>query len=129
MYIRQYIFLLRVNQHFFHIMNTVKHPKTPEDLDEILQNAGRKLVAIDFGATWCPPCRRIKPFFESLPSKYPDVIFVSVDVDELQMHPLLAGVSSVPTFKFFVSMNLLSTFSGALESQITSTIERLKPLP
>uniref|UniRef100_A0A1I8B5J5 Thiol reductase thioredoxin n=1 Tax=Meloidogyne hapla TaxID=6305 RepID=A0A1I8B5J5_MELHA len=31
---------------------TIKHPKTQEELDAILAEAGSKLVVIDFFATW-----------------------------------------------------------------------------
>ena len=108
-------------------MNTIHRPSDCNSLDEIMQSAGTKLVVIDFGATWCPPCRKIKPFFESLPSKYPDVVFISVDVDQLREHPLLSDISSVPTFKFFINTSLISQFSGAMEYQLTSKIEQLRP--
>ena len=105
----------------------MRHPSTPEELDNIMLSAGRKLVAVDFGATWCPPCKMIKPFFESLSSQFPDVIFVSVDIDQLREHPLAADIMSVPTFKFFIGGNLMSTFSGAVQQQIVYAIQKYRP--
>jgi thioredoxin len=46
--------------------------------------SGKKLVAADFWATGCPYCMRLKPLFESIVSKYPDIRFVKVNVDEQQ---------------------------------------------
>lgn len=81
------------------------------------------MVVVDFSATWCGPCQKIKPFFETLPSKYPNVVFISVDIDELQGEELVDDVSSVPTFKFFVQKKLVDKFSGANESKLLSTID------
>lgn len=56
---------------------------------------------LDFTATWCGPCRRMKPIFEELETTYDEEMnFVSIDIDS---HPELAdqyGVQAVPTFIF-----------------------------
>ena len=45
-----------------------------------LASAGSKLVAVDFTASWCGPCKRISPFFDELSSKYPNALFLKVIV-------------------------------------------------
>ena len=40
--------------------------------------SGKKLLAADFWAPWCPFCIRLKPLFESIASKYPDIQFVKL---------------------------------------------------
>jgi thioredoxin 1 len=35
-----------------------------------------------FTATWCPPCKTIKPVYESMAKQYPEIAFGKVDVDE-----------------------------------------------
>ncbi|EGW02022.1 Sushi, von Willebrand factor type A, EGF and pentraxin domain-containing protein 1 [Cricetulus griseus] len=56
-----------------------------EAFQEALAAAGDKLVVVDFSATWCGPCKMIKPFFHSLCEKYSSVVFLEVDVDDCQV--------------------------------------------
>lgn len=56
---------------------------------------------IDFNATWCGPCRQMKPVFHQLARKYGDKYnFISIDIDQ---YPELAEkyhIQSIPTFVF-----------------------------
>ncbi len=42
-----------------------------------------KQIVVDFTATWCGPCRIMSPIFIELSKKYPGLIFLKVDVDEV----------------------------------------------
>lgn len=45
---------------------------------------GKKVVVLDFWATWCPPCRRAMPIVQEVSNelKDKDVIFFAVNIDE-----------------------------------------------
>jgi thioredoxin 1 len=64
--------------------------------------SGKKLVAADFWAPWCPYCVRLKPIFDTVAKHYADDIkFVKVNVDQ---EPDLAsryGIQGIPVIKFF----------------------------
>lgn len=40
-------------------------------------------MVVDFSAKWCGPCRMIEPAIHDMGSKFTDVDFVKIDVDEL----------------------------------------------
>ncbi len=42
-------------------------------------------IVVDFTATWCGPCRLMAPVFSDLSKKYDILIFLKVDVDEVQV--------------------------------------------
>jgi len=61
----------------------------------------KNLVAADFWAPWCPYCTRLKPIFESIASKYPEIRFVKINVDEQQELASRYGIRGIPVIKFF----------------------------
>jgi len=79
-----------------HILNT-----TDEEFDAtVLQS--REPVLVDFGATWCGPCRRIAPVLEELATEYRDRLrVVKVDADTNPATMSRYGIMSQPTLVFF----------------------------
>lgn len=61
----------------------------------------RDKSVVYFTAKWCPPCRRIGPFFAELSEETPEVSFGKVDIDDNGDAAKMAGIMSVPTFKFY----------------------------
>lgn len=61
----------------------------------------REKSVVYFTATWCPPCRRIGPFLAELSEETEGVAFGKVDIDDNKEAADMAGIKSIPTFKFF----------------------------
>jgi len=87
-----------------------------------LKKAGGKLVVVDFTASWCGPCKMIAPAVAALSNKYPNVVFLKVDVDELRETATSYGVRSMPTFQFFIKGSKVDEFSGADASKLESLV-------
>ncbi|OWK57272.1 thioredoxin [Lonchura striata] len=90
-----------------------------------LKNADNKLIVVDFSATWCGPCKMIKPFFHSLSEKYSEVIFIEIDVDDAQDVASHCDVKCMPTFQFYKNGNKVQEFSGANKEKLEETIKSL----
>ncbi|KAM9426357.1 thioredoxin-like [Pholidichthys leucotaenia] len=104
----------------------VRKVTTLMEFNEVVQQAGNKLVVVDFTATWCPPCQRIAPKFEKLSQENTDVIFIKVDVNEGVEVSQHFKIRSVPTFYFYKNGNLVHEFKGADEKQLQLKVAELK---
>ena len=57
---------------------------------------------VEFGATWCPPCKQTVPILKELTSEYAGTFLVeSIDVDEHQDLARKEGIEGIPTFVFY----------------------------
>lgn len=65
-----------------------------------------------FEASWCGPCKALKPIFENVASKYNDVNFSYVDVDEQFELASKYGIRSVPTVVIEKDGKEVQRFSG-----------------
>ena len=76
------------------------------------------LVAVDFWATWCGPCRRIEPILEELAGEYKGRVKIAkLDVDQ---HPDTAEeyqVQSLPTIWLFKDGKAVDMKLGALSKK------------
>ena len=57
-----------------------KNFKTGEPVS--LKNLEGKVVLLDFWATWCGPCLKLRPYIEELAEKYPEVKVIGISVDD-----------------------------------------------
>ncbi|XP_037613777.1 thioredoxin-like [Sebastes umbrosus] len=101
---------------------------TLEEFQAILEEeAGDKLVAVDFTATWCGPCQMIGPKFEDMEKKSDKkkVIFLKVDVDQAPDIAEKYGVQAMPTFIFFKNGKKVGEVVGASEEKLKDKMKAL----
>ncbi|CBI19768.3 unnamed protein product, partial [Vitis vinifera] len=82
------------------------------------------LVVVDFTASWCGPCRVISPFLAELAKKMPNVIFLKVDVDELETVAKEWEVEAMPTFLFLKEGNVVDKVVGAKREELVQKTEK-----
>jgi thioredoxin 1 len=72
-----------------------------------------KPVLVDFGASWCGPCRMLDPILEGLADEYGDrVDFYAVDVDKNSDLAMQFNVMGVPTVILFRDGEVVERITG-----------------
>ncbi|RIJ76780.1 thiol reductase thioredoxin [Nakamurella silvestris] len=61
-------------------------------------------VLVEFGASWCPPCRMIEPVLEAISSDLADRLrVVTMDTDDQPLTASALGVLGLPTLHLYVN--------------------------
>ncbi|KAI3420631.1 Thioredoxin domain-containing protein [Psidium guajava] len=87
-------------------------------------NEPDKLMVVDFTASWCRPCSLIAPFLAELARRFPSVLFLKVDVDELKQVAQEWAVEAMPTFVFMKGGTVVDKVVGAKKDDLQQTIAR-----
>ncbi len=73
---------------------------TESNFNEMI--ASGKPVMVDFGATWCGPCKALAPRIEELEKEYEGRVMIgTADVDECSDLAAKFRIRNVPTVLFF----------------------------
>ncbi|PAN18636.1 hypothetical protein PAHAL_3G215700 [Panicum hallii] len=86
-------------------------------------NSAKKLVVIDFTASWCGPCRIMAPIFTDMAKKNPNVVFLKVDVDELKAIAEQFSVEAMPTFLFMKEGDVKDRVIGAMKEELAQKLQ------
>jgi thioredoxin 1 len=96
-----------------------------ELLREKIKN-GEKVI-VDFHATWCGPCKMMKPIFEKVSnSNDTEVQMYTFNIDNNKEVAMSLGIRSIPTVKVFNAGEVVETKVGLMnEGQIKTMVTEL----
>eukprot|EP00914_Ancora_sagittata_P029882 GHVO01059328.1.p1 GENE.GHVO01059328.1~~GHVO01059328.1.p1 ORF type:complete len:116 (+),score=21.41 GHVO01059328.1:39-350(+) len=89
----------------------VKVVESVAEFDAALASGSTLLV--DFYADWCGPCKAIAPKLVEMAAELPSVVFLKVNVDDLDDLAAKYEVSAMPTFMIFKDGKKVDTLVGA----------------
>jgi len=98
-------------------------------VEEISENGfekfiSKKLVVIDFWASWCMPCLIMSPIIEELAEKFKQVKFGKVNVDDNSNLANKFKIMSIPTLIVFKEGKEIDRVIGSLPADVLE--EKLK---
>lgn len=98
---------------------------TGTELKQKIDN-GEKVI-VELYATWCGPCKMLKPLFENVANENKtEVQMYTMDVDSNKEIAAALGIRSVPTIKSFNMGENVDTKIGILgENQIKQLVDNL----
>jgi thioredoxin 1 len=74
-----------------------------------------KIVVIKYGASFCSPCKLIKPEFEELKESRLDVKFIEIDYNDMNpalLNDEIFGIKKIPCIKTFIEGTKVSDVIG-----------------
>ena len=85
-----------------------------------------RIVLVDFGASWCGPCRMIAPVVSEIAHEYENVIkVVKVNTDSNPSVAAEYGIRSIPTLMIFKNGSKVDTVIGAVpKSTLLNTLNK-----
>lgn len=94
-----------------------------EETEEQLLTDDKAIVL--FTATWCGPCKAIKPLYEKLSNGNSDVKFYVVDIDEREEITKKFKIRSMPTFITIKNGKVINTCIGANIKLVENLVNEL----
>ncbi len=99
-------------------------PTTLQELEQYTSSNNNKLIVFDFKATWCGPCKDIKPFVDYLIENYPNVEFHEVDIEDETREDIINAfeIKKVPTFLYYKNGKVCNRLIGTNKEKIEELI-------
>ncbi len=98
---------------------------TDQNFEELV--AQGKPMLIEFGASWCGPCRKIGPYIDEIAKTYESQAFVGkVDIEECDDLVEKFGIRNVPTVLYFKNGEVVDKNVGAAAKAVLE--DKLKAL-
>ena len=83
-----------------------------------------KLIVIDFKASWCGPCKTLKPFIDYLREEYPNVEFHEIDIEDENLITIVEHfeIAKVPTIIYIKNGVLCHSMIGTNKANIENAV-------
>ena len=103
----------------------IEFDESKDDFDKILAENKNLPIFVDFNATWCGPCKALKPVIEKT-CKDNGFVLVAVDVDNNPDLSEKYGVQGIPFVHLFLNGESVGNFAGNNQEKLNALVEKAK---
>lgn len=94
------------------------------DIEGRIKNS--PLAIVQFSASWCVPCKALKPKIEKIESEMSDVAFIYCDIEASSDFSQKMGIMSVPTVIGYCDGAVIDKVVGNDENGVRNLIETIR---
>ena len=98
--------------------------RNDDNIQELID--GNTRVVVQLGASWCYPCKQLKPKVEKISLESPDIVFAYVDIEAAQDFSLRSKVMGVPTTVGYLNGVEVDRVVGNSESAVKELVEKVR---
>lgn len=104
------------------IFTTPIAPFTMADLEREIKT--NKTLLVDFYATWCGPCKKMKPILQKVGADNPNVKLIQIDAEKSEDISSLFAVREIPTLVLFKNGKQVWRGSGVMtEKEVKKLVQ------
>lgn len=92
---------------------TIEAIPTYEEITSRIEKAGESLIALDFYADWCGPCRKLAPTMEKIALENKQrITFYRVNIDNVPQAAQAFNIKGIPAVIFIKNKEIVGDFAG-----------------
>jgi len=103
------------------------YPLNAVDFEQLVQEAGSRLLVVDVFTTWCGPCKMIAPELEAMAAEFGGKTIISkIDCTsnpDNKKWAMAHNVKALPTFILFKDGKRVGDMTGAKAANLRKLIE------
>ncbi|XP_075166676.1 thioredoxin-2-like [Haematobia irritans] len=101
-----------------------------DDFNNIIKEAGDRIIMFEFFAPWCGPCKILTTTLTDMAQEYQGkLLIVKIDVDEFEDLAVENNVTAMPTFLIMQNKKILHQFSSSNAENLQETVEKYAGKP
>nr|XP_002127851.1 glutaredoxin-3 [Ciona intestinalis] len=103
-------------------MGRLIHIKNEAVFSTRLEEAKKSLVVVHFWAPWAEQCKQMNDVMEELAKKNTNVVFLTIEAEELPEVSVKYEIEAVPTFIFIKNKQKIGKLNGAHAPELTKLV-------